>query len=384
MKTITQQEFENRVKVNFNGTISILGSFQSAKMRIKVKCEECGHVWEPIASSLYYGHGCRMCAAKRSGESRRITNEDFLIKFSSLWGERLTPLTPYEKRHAPIEVRCNVCGHQWRSTPHNLLHGEGCPRCHKEIQNTGDVISFLQRNHYTCSLLGEYTNYYTKMEFICACGNHFFTSFASLRKTHGVCKECRVRMQRRKQLLSQEKAAEIVINATHGEYELAGEYCGYSKVTTFKHNECNLTFEARFDHVVAGETLCRNCFCKKSRGEIAVSDWLIAHQIFFEEQKRFRDCRGDKKALPFDFYIPALAVAIEYQGEQHYSPINMFGGKRVFEKQVRYDSIKKDYCNSNGIKLICVPYWELSNIDSFLSGHFNLYDKKEGGGLNER
>ena len=368
-KSLTQQEFTNKVKANFNNTITVLGEFVDTRLRIKAKCEVCGHTWEPIASSLYRGHGCRMCAAKRSGKKRRVTNDEFLTKFNNLWDGKLTPLSTYEKRHTPILVRCNICGHQWESLPHNLLHGEGCPRCCKDIHNTNDVIAFLERNHYSCSLAQgeEYTNYYTKMEFVCACGNHFTTSFASLRKTYGVCKECSALICRTKQLLSQNKAEEVVFNATGGEYELVGTYAGYSKQTTFKHVSCGHTFDARFDHLVSGATLCRVCFNNKSRGELAISKWLAANHIAFEEQKRFSDCCGDKKTLPFDFYISSLNVAIEFQGEQHYAPIKLFGGEGEFEKRVRYDAIKKNFCDANGIRLICIPYWELNNIDCFLS-----------------
>lgn len=368
-KTLTQQVFADKVASNFNGTITVLENFVDTRLRVKARCEICGHTWEPIASSLYHGHGCRMCAAKRSGENKRITNDEFLIRFGKIWGDKLTPLSEYEKRHSQILVRCNACGHQWKSLPHNLLHGEGCPRCCKEIHNTDDVLEFLKRNHYSCSLLEgeEYTDYYTKMEFVCACGNHFITSFASLRKTYGVCKECSALARSAKQLKSQDAAKELVLNATDGEYELVGIYSGYSQLTTFKHTSCGEVFDVRFDHLVAGETQCPRCSNNKSRGEVAISKWLTAKGIAFEEQKRFRDCCGDKRPLPFDFYIPDLKIAIEFQGEQHYAPIKLFGGEDDFEKRVKYDTIKRDFCYNNEIKLIYVPYWELNNIDHFLS-----------------
>lgn len=310
--------------------------------------------------------------------SKQITNDEFLVRFSKVWGDKLTPLSKYEKMHTKIRVHCNTCKHQWESLPLNLLHGEGCPRCCKEIHNTGDVLEFLKRNHYSCSLLEgeEYTDYYTKMEFVCACGNHFTTSFASLRKTYGVCKECSALARRTKQLKSQDEAKELAFNATGDEYELVGVYSGYSQLTTFKHTSCGEVFDVRFDHLIAGETQCPHCFNSKSRGEVAISKWLKANNIAFEEQKRFRDCRGDKRPLPFDFYIPDLNIAIEYQGEQHYAPVKLFGGDNKFEKRIKYDAIKKIFCAINGIRFVCIPYWELQNIECTLNDI--LHDARKG------
>ena len=56
--------------------------------------------------------------------------------------------------------------------------------------------------------------------------------------------------------------------------------------------------------------------------------------MIFESQKRFKDCK-DKRQLPFDFYLPSYNVCIEYQGEQHYRPIDHFGAEVKFKQQVK-------------------------------------------------
>jgi hypothetical protein len=54
-------------------------------------------------------------------------------------------------------------------------------------------------------------------------------------------------------------------------------------------------------------------------------------------------------SLEFDFYIPSINTAIEFQGEQHYWPID-FGGKgedwarQQFEDGQERDAIKREYC----------------------------------------
>jgi very-short-patch-repair endonuclease len=51
-----------------------------------------------------------------------------------------------------------------------------------------------------------------------------------------------------------------------------------------------------------------------------------------ESQKKFDKCVL-KKQLLFDFYLNDLNMCIEYDGLQHYQPINYFGGLDNFEKQ---------------------------------------------------
>ena len=92
-----------------------------------------------------------------------------------------------------------------------------------------------------------------------------------------------------------------------------------------------------------------------SKGENTIWNWLNYNKIKFEFQKRFSDCK-DKKSLPFDFYLPDYNLCIEYQGKQHYEPINYFGGLEKFTYQQYHDELKKEYCEEKGISLLCIPY----------------------------
>ena len=66
----------------------------------------------------------------------------------------------------------------------------------------------------------------------------------------------------------------------------------------------------------------------------------------------------------FDIYIPDLKIAIEYQGEQHYYPIELFGGIEGLNKRKLLDEKKRKICKKQGIKLIewkyTVPINQLS------------------------
>jgi hypothetical protein len=65
-----------------------------------------------------------------------------------------------------------------------------------------------------------------------------------------------------------------------------------------------------------------------------------------------------------DIFIPALNLAIEYHGQQHFKPIEHFGGKENFEKAVQRDKLKTQLCKKNGIRLIVFKYSDSLTTDA--------------------
>ena len=95
--------------------------------------------------------------------------------------------------------------------------------------------------------------------------------------------------------------------------------------------------------------------CKESKGEKNIRNILLNKNIKFTPQYKFNNCKHINE-LPFDFYLPDYNICIEYHGEQHYKPINWFGGISVFDKLIKRDKIKEKYCVDNKIKLVIIPY----------------------------
>ena len=67
----------------------------------------------------------------------------------------------------------------------------------------------------------------------------------------------------------------------------------------------------------------------------------------------------------FDIYIKSLNVAIEYNGKQHYEPIDFFGGVDGFNQTVKRDQSKRLKCKQNNCLLFEIKYNE--DIDLALS-----------------
>lgn len=62
--------------------------------------------------------------------------------------------------------------------------------------------------------------------------------------------------------------------------------------------------------------------------------------------------------MSYDIYISELKIAIEYQGEQHFKPVDYFGGEESFKKVQIRDKEKQQLSKEKGIKLIYINYWE--------------------------
>jgi hypothetical protein len=63
-------------------------------------------------------------------------------------------------------------------------------------------------------------------------------------------------------------------------------------------------------------------------------------------------------AKRFDCFIENKNVAVEYNGEQHYKPIDFFGGESAFKRRKASDQLKKEYCEENNIDLFVIRYDE--------------------------
>lgn len=58
----------------------------------------------------------------------------------------------------------------------------------------------------------------------------------------------------------------------------------------------------------------------------------------------------------FDIYIPNIKLAIEYNGSQHYMPIDIFGGEEGFIETQKRDDLKKKLSTANNVSILEWPY----------------------------
>lgn len=102
-----------------------------------------------------------------------------------------------------------------------------------------------------------------------------------------------------------------------------------------------------------------SCGCRiQSSGEECVLNALNELNIKFKPQHIFDDCKY-KYVLRFDFailYNDNIIGMIEYDGKQHFEPIDFFGGIDGFKETKIRDNIKNNYCKSHNIPMLRIPY----------------------------
>lgn len=87
--------------------------------------------------------------------------------------------------------------------------------------------------------------------------------------------------------------------------------------------------------------------------------WLSEAELFHKIADCFTNEKVVQHASPkwlgrqhLDIYFPKWNIAIEYQGIQHYKPVDFFGGEETFEKNKERDIKKESLCKKNNCYLI--------------------------------
>lgn len=105
----------------------------------------------------------------------------------------------------------------------------------------------------------------------------------------------------------------------------------------------------------------RSCGClKTSSGELLIKNILDDYHIEYKQEYSFPDCKGiNNYVLRFDFGIinnNDLKCLFEYDGQQHFYPIDIFGGKKGYQDTIIRDNIKNKYCKDHNIQLYRFNY----------------------------
>ncbi|MBQ6489212.1 MAG: hypothetical protein IJI75_08280 [Solobacterium sp.] len=109
--------------------------------------------------------------------------------------------------------------------------------------------------------------------------------------------------------------------------------------------------------------------------------WKHELTLFNAVKKRYPDTlyqyRPDWLGLQsLDIFIPSLNTGIEYQGIQHYHPIDFFGGEEALIARWELDRQKKKLCDQNHVRLIEWPY-DLEPTDRNIRSTLETHSLKE-------
>lgn len=224
------------------------------------------------------------------------------------------------------------------------------------------VENYLKDNQLI--MVGEYKNNLTPIEFMCEKHKDKGIqkmNWSTIRKSPCPCKYCKSTDTRAK---TDEQFKEEIRDLKNPNIEVIGKYTRHHEKIECKCNKCGRTIYLRPDHIRRGIGCGQ---CTKSIGEDRVEQFLLRNNILYKREYRFHDCIRVQRSLPFDFYIPNINTAIEFDGIQHFQAVDKFRGKENFKELKLNDEFKTNYCKENNINLIRISYKDIDRVDEILS-----------------
>jgi hypothetical protein len=214
-----------------------------------------------------------------------------------------------------------------------------------------DYVREIENINPNIIVIGDYINRKTKILHKCKkCGYEWFVAPGGLLSGHG-CPKCMGVAPK-----TQEQYIIEVSNKTNN-ISVIGRYVNIYTPILHRCKICDNEWLANPNNILSGYGCPK---CSQSHGERDIVKWLDDNSISYIPQYKFDGCR-DKKPLPFDFYLPEYNLCIEYDGEQHFRPVDFSGkGRQQAERQFKivqlHDKLKNLYCEQNNIDLLRISY----------------------------
>lgn len=282
-----------------------LVDYKNCHTKVKIICKEHGLFEMTPSVHIHDKCGCAICGKLKQIKSQTGTLEEFVKKARKVHGDKYDySKSVYITARKPIEIICKEHG-SFFQTPDNHTRGQGCPKC----KNKKFEIIYLK----------------SKEQFI-----------EDAKKTHG------------------DKYDYSLVDYKNSKTKV--------KIICPRHGE--------FLQIPSSHIKRQGCpMCKNSFGEEKIYNFLSKNGLklgkdFFREYS-FEDLKVKRK-LRYDFYIPSKRLLIEYNGKQHYEIYKNWDTRKTFLLRKHYDWLKRKYANKYNIKLLTIPYWELSSINSVL------------------
>lgn len=340
-----------------------LVEYKNSCRKIAITCRLHGVFYQTPHGHLQ-GWGCAKCG--RSGQL--VTKEMFIERANEVHGNAYDySNVSYSSLKDRVKIICMIHG-EFTQTATDHLRGNGCRKCNtpkgprktteqwieKAKKRHGDKYSY-ERSVYTGSS-GLVT---------ITCKSHGdFQQIASYHISGNGCKECMLDAKRSDASRFIEKAIAI-----------HGDIYDYSKVEYERAHQSVLIIcptHGEFSQTPNHHMKGKGCpACSNSHGERMIRVFLESHSIDYVAQWTTSECRS-VLPLKFDFYIPSMNVLIEFDGQQHTMPCEMFGGEEALKGVIERDRIKDGYAAKSGKRLIRIPYTKMKRIDSILHRELNL------------
>jgi hypothetical protein len=344
MRKLSKEQVQEKLLVK---NIEIVGDYIGYHQRTLFRCLKDGYEWYQTPSEILGRRGCPMC----SGKAKIITNK-YVDNF--LDGSEFKRIGEYKGCHDVMQFLCLKHNEEF-SCEFNILKkrlgtGYGCNKCFYESRAKDNIHIDEKLKNTGIRRVGEYTGMNVNCEFECIeDGYRWLATPANVLTKY-------VNKTKPKRKLSNEEIDRRLTGRTTKRF---GELLE-NRRCKFMCEICNHIWDTNIYDVLQG-TDCP--LCKYGKSEKILKNELDKLGLLIEYHKKFE---FNNRKYFVDFYFPCKNLIIEYNGEQHYKPVQ-FGGMPKSEASIRLKKQKvrdeelRLYCKSNDIKLIEIKYNEKIN-----------------------
>lgn len=332
--------------------------------KITTKCLIHDHEWQIRVADLINGQGCPRCRYIKSGKSLVLKVPEFIERARKVHGDKYdySKVHQFKRQKERVVIVCPAHG-EFSQGAQDHFNGAGCPKCWEEIRSEvltipwEEVLKSFRETHgeqYQYDSQG-YENSSSKLRIRCSKHGEFVQDVTAHKHGQG-CPKCG--RERISDFLTTpwEEVLKSFRETHRDEYEYNSET--YSLLEEPMEMFCKK--HGMFMQAPKVHRLGSGCpICKSSRGEKEIEFCLRDLGIEYEHQKKFPDWN---KYYRYDFYIPSINTIIEYNGLQHYEPIEFFGGDKALKSTQKRDRIKRQYCTDNHINYEVIRYDEDINL----------------------
>ena len=333
------------------------------KDKVIITCLKNGHGRFEITPDNFLARGrCPKCGEESRARKRSSSTEKFIEDSRKVHGDKYVyEKTKYTGAEVPVIITCSIHG-DFKQTPHNHLSGCGCPSCgieHRTLLKSSSTEKFVEdsRKVHGDKYVYEKTKYINnKTPVIITCSIH--GDFLQIPSNHLEGKGCpfcsgKIRLGNEE---FKRRAIEV-----HG----YGTY-GYDRVNYINIDTPVEIYDPIFDEYFFQTPWCHllghgNPTKSMSSGERQVYLWLKERNIAFKREVWLENTFGRHgNKIRVDFLIPlyeSKKVIIEYNGGQHYWLVKRYHNTpEEFKAQLARDVELREYCKTNSIYLIEIPY----------------------------
>lgn len=365
----TQSEFVDSANLIHNFKYTYPEKFVSVSKKIVIECPIHGNFTQLVSDHLK-GFGCEKCS-----KTFKKTHEDFIKNAKLIHGDKYDySLIKYVDVCTKVEIVCKEHGSFYITPNKHINCKNGCAKCSKNhrlsFEEILDKFKNVHGDRYDYSLsIDNYKNTYTPIKIICS-EHGIFLQRPAKHMSGGNCHKC-VGNNIKSLHEAVNKFKEIHFNRYSYDtlISLGDRFIKGSEkvlVACKKHGDFLVNVRDHIDGVGCNK-------CNTSKGEISIENYLIRNKIEYKTQYKFEDCKNINM-LSFDFAIfrnENILCLVEFQGEQHYHPVN-FKSQTVESAKLKYeqitlrDKIKAEYCEKNNIPLLAICYKNLKSVDQIM------------------